>query len=324
MKSYFFFFFYLPILLTATVNEPLRLNLFSGYRNDRIHWHLQQGGEGTLFYNEVYRDVEFWENGLTLKGIHRDLTFFIRGSYGTFGKGTVFQRYANQSFATDEPRFQGNTEGWAADGSGYFGYAANLTADRTYKLILTPLIGYSAHFERLSRSGISPQLLISSEAVNASSYNMTSQLPKKLELAWYGFLFGLGITIEPGNRVILDAGYSYHLLDLKFKAQVENQVSLLNPALISDQITYFSVQPKTGGNHGHTGWLQMDFLVSRLWRIGLGSQIHYFVTSVISTPREQEITGIVPTAPTVAADIDQKFKLRWTSLSGWFQASRSF
>ena len=105
MKFYSLLLFCLP--LAATVNEPLRVEVFSGYRNDRIHWHLQQGGEGTLFYSEIYRDVEFWENGLMLKAIHRDLSFFLKGSYGTFGRGTIFQRYANQSFAIDQPKFQG-------------------------------------------------------------------------------------------------------------------------------------------------------------------------------------------------------------------------
>ena len=322
MKFYSFLLFCLP--LAATVNEPLRWEVFTGYRNDRVHWHLQQGGEGTLFYKELYRDIEFWENGIMLKAIHRDLTFFLKGSYGTFGRGTVFQRYANQTFATDEPKFQGSTSGWVADGSGYLGYAANLTTDRTYKTIVTPLIGYGGYFERLKRGGMAPNPLESEDAVGASSYTMSSQLPSELHLSWYGFLFGVGVTLEPGNRVLLDAGYSYHLLDVRFKAQVENQVSLFNPDLTSDQVTSFSIQPKTSGNHGHTGWVQLDFLLSRLWRIGLGAQIHYFVTNILDTQRKQQITNLFPAAPTSSSNIDQKFKLRWTSVSGWLEASREF
>lgn len=322
MKFYSLLIFCFP--LAATVNEPLRVEFFSGYRNDRIHWHLQQGGEGTLLYSEIYRDVEFWENGLTMKAIHRDLSFFLKGGYSTFGRGAIFQRYANQSFATDQPKFQGSSNGWAADGSGYFGYAANLTADRTYKFIATPLIGYSAHFEQLKRGGISPSPFESNEAIEASSYTMSSQLPRALHLTWYGFLFGIGINIQPGNRVIFDAGYSYHLLNVNFKTQVENQISLFNPDLISDEKTYFSVHPKTGGNHGHTGWAQLDFLLSRAWRFGLGAQIHYFVTNVLETDRNQEVTNLLSSDPSTSSEIDQKFKLRWTSVSGWIEASREF
>lgn len=322
MKFYSLLFFFLP--LAATVNEPLSVEMFSGYRNDRIHWHLQEGGEGILFYSELYRDVEFWENGLTFKAIHRDLSFFLRGSYAAFGKGNVFQRYANQSFATDQPKFHGDTKGWAADGSGYFGYAANLTADRTYKMIVTPLIGYSAHFERLKREGIVPSPWVSSDAVGAASYSMNSTLPSELHMAWYGFLFGLGVTLEPGNRVIFDAGYSYHLLNVRFKTWVNNQVSLLNPGVISDQSTSFSIAPKTGGNHGHTGWAQLNFLLSYFWKIGFGAQIHYFVTNVLETQRQEQVTYAVPAAPETNTDINQKFKLRWTSVSGWFEVSRKF
>jgi hypothetical protein len=317
-----FLLFILP--LTASVNEALRAEFFSGYRNDRVHWHLQQGGEGTLFYSEIDRDVDFWENGLILKAIHRDLTFLLRGSYGAFGKGDVFQRYVNQSFCTNEPRFQGSTQGWVADGSGYFGYAANLTADRMYRFIVTPLVGYSAHFERLKRNGITPAPLESDEAVDASSYSMVSTLPGSLHLAWYGFLFGVGITIEPGSRVMVDAGYSYHLLGVNFKTHVDNQVSLFNPTLISDKQTSFSIHPKSSGNHGHTGWLQVDFLTSPLWRVGLGAQVHYFVTNVLETHRDQEVTNLVPTGTTTSSEINQKFKLRWTSISGWVEASREF
>src|SRR5579864_9831520 len=91
------------LTLRATVNEPFRWEVFSGYRNDRIHQH-------TPILSEIYRDVEFWENGLVLKAIHRDLAFFLKGSYSAL-----------------------ITHGWAADVAGYFGYAVNLTTDRTYK-----------------------------------------------------------------------------------------------------------------------------------------------------------------------------------------------
>ena len=315
---------YIPCILSASINEPLRFELFSGYRNDRIHWHLQQGGEGTLFYRELYRDVEFWENGLTLKAIHRDLTFFLRGSYGTFGKGDVFQRYPNQTFATNQPQFQFQTDGWVADGSGYFGYGVNLTADRTYRFIATPLIGYSAHFEKLNRKDPTPNPLSSADAVGAYSYTMSSKLPQKLALSWYGFLFGLGVTIEPGNRIVVDSGYSYHLLDIKVKTQVENQVLLFNPDLISDQMTAFSLHPKASGNHGHTGWIQVDFLLPRLWRFGLGAQIHYFITNVLETKTYQTITSLLPSEPPSYSTLNQKFKLRWTSVSGWIEAAREF
>ena len=183
MKKFLFYLFAFPLF--STVNEPLRCEVFSGYRSDRIHWHLQEPGEGgDLTYSEIYRNIEYWENGLVLKVIHRDLTFFLRGAYGAFGRGTVQQRYP-------ELALQSNTDGWTADGAGYFGYAINLTAERTYKVLLTPLIGYSAYFEQLTRSAISGTL----------------------RLVWNGVFLGGGFTVEPNGRWVLNAGYSYHFMD---------------------------------------------------------------------------------------------------------------
>jgi hypothetical protein len=167
MKKFLFLLF--SSLLAATVNEPLRCELFSGYRNDRIHWHIQDPGEGgELIYSKLYRDLEYWENGLTLKVIHRDLTFFLKGSYGWLDTR------------------------WCADGAGYFGYAVNLTADRVYKVLLTPFIGYSGYFEQLSQ----------------------------FRLVWNGVFLGAGVTVETG-RVILNAGYSYHFMHNRVRTHFE-------------------------------------------------------------------------------------------------------
>lgn len=164
-----------PLLLTAvlsaTVNEPLRCEFFSGYRNDRIHWYLPT-------QSELYRNVQYWENGLTLKAIHRDLTFFMRGSYGAFGRGTVSHV---------------STSGWTADAIGYFGYAVNLTADRLYRVILTPLVGYSAYFEKLA--------------------------PTDFRLVWNGFFLGGAFTVDTTGRLVFNTGYSYHFMDSRVHTQ---------------------------------------------------------------------------------------------------------
>lgn len=289
MKWLFFFF---STALFATVNEPLRWEVFSGYRNDRIHWHLQEPGEGgTLTYSELYRDVQFWENGLVLKVIYRDLTFFMRGAYGTFGTGTVYQR--NQS-APNAPHFTFDTSGWTADGTGYFGYSINLTADRTYKVILTPLIGYGGSFECLHRKSGRPD--------GEVSPSFQSDLPGVFRLVWNGVFLGGGFLIEPGGRLILNGGYTYHFM--------HNEVHTAVKTSLSDQ----TIKESSGGNKGHTGWLQMDGILNRFWRLGIGGQIHYFFTRVVDATIEQ------PNLP----NSSEKLKLRWTSISAWAQISRQF
>ncbi|HSX10588.1 MAG TPA: hypothetical protein VLF94_02590 [Chlamydiales bacterium] len=255
--------------LLATVNEPLRLEVFSGYRNDRVHWHLQEAGEGgALTYSELYRDIEYWENGLTFKVIHRDLSFFLRGAYGTFGQGTLFEKNPGQ------PNLRFGTNGWTADGTGYFGYAVNLTADRTYKVLLTPLIGYSVHAERLQ--------------------------PRDFRLLWNGFLFGAGFTVEPGGGMVFNVGYAYNLLTNNVHTKFVGDTS------------FRSLKTHSGGNPGQTGWAQMDWLLPRRFRIGVGGQINYFTTRVVDARIRQ----------TEGSDLEQKFKLRWTPFSCWLAIAR--
>ena len=243
---------------------------------------------GRLTYSEIYRDVEYWENGLAFKVIYRDLTFFLSGAYGTFGRGTVYQRYA------DFPsRFHFKTDGWSADGTGYFGYAVNLTADRTYKILLTPLIGYSGHFEDLSRKGGS----------------FASSLPGVFRLVWNGFLFGGGLTFEPGGSLNLHIGYSYHRIHNRMQTMIQNG---LDGASLRQ-----SVKTSSGGNSGQTGWAQLDWLLSRFWRLGVGGQIHYFSTRVVNAAvQEKSVEG--------KDQYLQRFKLRWTPFSAWAQISRTF
>ncbi len=275
----------------ATVNEPLRCEITSGYRNDRIHWHLQEPDDGgPLTYSELYRDVEYWENGLNLKVIHRDLTFFLRGAYGTFGRGTVHQRNAS---IEDQPHFRFDTDGWTADAVGYFGYAVNLTAERIYKVLFTPLIGYSAYWEQLKRTN--------GRATSEVPPGFTSHLPGVFNLVWNGIFLGGGFQVEPGNGSSFNVGYTYHFMHNRAHTHVENT------------FTSESIKTSSGGNKGHTGWAQADYALNCLWRIGLGGQIHYFFTRVVDAKiRELESAA------------SEKFKLRWTSVSGWAQISREF
>jgi hypothetical protein len=313
--------------LGATVNEAMRWELFSGYRNDRLHWHLQQPNEGgALTYSELYRDIEFWENGLTCKVIHRDLAFCAMGSYGAFGRGRGVERYADQSFTSLQPHFQFRSHGWAADTGGYIGYAVNLTADRTYRVIVIPLLGYSAHFERLHRKNLSPDSLSSSSAIGASSFTMRSMLTQPLHQTWYGFFVGGGLQIEPGGSLILQAGYTYHWMHTAFKSYFQSDVSLFNAGGALTQRTLTSTRPKSssGGNLGQSGWLQLDYCFSPAWRLGLGGKIHYFATRVVDAHLHETTEIIAPLPSETRTTSFEKLKIRWTIISGWLQTSLAF
>jgi len=317
-----YFLFSVPLL--ATVNEPFRWEFFSGYRNDRLHWHLLTGGSGVVTASEIYRDVQFWENGLTIKTIYRDLVLSLKGSYSAFGRGTVFQKYGTLPFATDEPEFRFSADGWAADTSGYFGYAANLTSDRTYKAILIPWFGYSAHFERLKRQGGQPNPWTSGNAVGATSYSLVSSLPGWLHLTWFGAFIGGGFLIDPGGRLVFSGGYNYHFLNSRFKTEYKYTASLFNPALTSETENSFQFKSKGSGNLGQTGWAQVDYVISSLWRTGLGAEIHYYSTELRDTTLNEQSLSIVPPGVAMSLAMAQKLKIRWTSIAGWIMASRTF
>lgn len=319
------FFSILVFSLFATVNEPFRWEFLSGYRNDRLHWHLQTGGTGLLTTSQIFRDVQFWENGLVIRTINRDLVLYIRGSYGAFGKGgTLFERYANLPFTSEEPQFIFDTNGWAADTSGYFGYAVNLTTDRTYKVILIPLLGYSAHFEHLRGNEGRPNPLESSNAIGASAYAMSSSLPASLHLTWFGVFVGGGFQIEPGGRLNCSGGYSYHWLNVRFKTEYDNTVALFNPGLTSEQQNFSHFRTKGSGNLGQTGWAEIDYLISQLLRAGLGAQIHYYSSELLETKLHTQTNDMVPVGGSFSSEISQKLKIRWTSISGWVKISRQF
>jgi hypothetical protein len=305
----------LPAVLGASVNEPMRWEWQTGYRNDNLHWHLQTGGEeGLLKYSEHYRNLQFWENALNFRVIHRDITFFLRGA-GSFGLGSLKQFYANQSYTSETPNLYFNTKPWTLEGSTYLGYAVNLTADRFYKVILVPLVGYGANYEHLSRSG--KKLCSGPSGALASSYSLESSFPKAERMCWFGPLFGGFFLIEPGGALKFEAGYAYHMLRLNFRTSWQEQVFLYDGAgaLISKTTALNSLVVKEGSNLAHTGWVRMDYSSCGIWSIGLMSQIQYFTSRVLGSKVKNLTAG---------TSSSEKFKTRWTAISGAATLSRVF
>lgn len=320
----FFPFFLLAFPLFATVNEPFRWEVSTGYRNDRVHWHLQEFGTGgALTYEELYRGLQFWENGLNINTIHRDLVFSLEGSFAAFGRGPLSQKWGALDFTEEMPSFHFTTRGWAADTGGLFGYAVNLTGGRTYKVILVPFLGYSAHFERLKSRGGSPNPLESQNATSADSYSMVSTLPSKLHMTWYGVFFGGGFKVEPGGRLDFSCGYRYHLLKQSFCNTFQRQVSLFNPTLFNETSTKIRARAK-GDGMGHSGWALFNVLLTTFWKMGLGVKIHYFSSEAITAKEKIQQSFILPPTGETENSIEEKYKMRWTSISGWLAISREF
>lgn len=152
--------------LVATVNEPMRWEWLTGYRTDHFHWYLKK--EGNTVSSEKISHLQSWENALQFRAIHRDLFVLARGAYA-FGKAKLS----------------------ASEILGSFGYAVNLTPDRTYKVVLIPFIGYGADFEWFSG----------------------------MHMSWFGPYIGGFFLVEPGEQLQFEAGYAYHRDHLRFNFQ---------------------------------------------------------------------------------------------------------
>ncbi len=301
--------------LFGSVNEPMRWEWQTGYRNDDLHWHLENPGDASeLTYSEHYRNLQFWENALTVKVIYRSIAVFVRGA-GAFGYGPMKQRFSDLDFTAEEPQLRFDTGAWTMEGWGYFGYAVNLTADRLYKVILVPFVGANVNYEQLSRRGSHTS---DGEAAGATAdtYSLESTLPGSEETTLYGPLMGAFFLVQPGGPMQLEAGYAYRRQHLRFKTKIQTDVSLFSGNnLLSTTEKLESFRSKDGSNIGQMGWARLDFLLSREWRLGLFAQIQYFTSRVLNVTLRNKTTN---------EDIPQKFKIRWTAISGEFTVSRTF
>lgn len=261
--------------LTA-IDEPPRVELFSGYRNDRIHFHLQTPAKGILTYSELNRDVQFWENGLVFDVISKGFVFQAGVSYSGFGRGVTFQKFPLESL-----RFRSHTQGMAIDARAAIGLAVNLTPERFYKVILMPIVGGSCHFDQIDRN--------------------QSTLPGKLGQSFYGAFLGPNFLIQTDEGWTFRANYEYHFLHLSLNTQYQ----------LAQQKT--KIHSSSGGNLGHTGFAQLEYEVLKSWNLGLGAKINYFSSRVVPAS-VQDLTG----------KRKEKLKLRFTSVSGFIDISKSF
>ena len=289
-------YFALPATLVATINEPPRLELLSGYRNDLIHWHLTQGD--IFLSSERARNIQFWQNALLFDCIHRDIACSAKAGYGAFGRGELKERLA---FAGATPDFTFFTHGWAVDGATFLGYAVNLTPDRTYRVALIPLAGFSGHYQVMQRPG--------AQTVHINSSEMTSSFPKPYQQTWYGPYIGGEFRIDPSSCLFFEIGYAYHWLHVRVSSQTKQRLDTITSM---DKLTL-----SRWGNFGHSGWGQMQIGLTRSWRIGLALDIEYYFSG-------KHPVNVTQSAGEFSVEVSETFKLRWFSISAFANVSKRF
>jgi len=300
-KSRWLFALFSYSALCGSVNEPIRWEWQTGYRNDIFHWHLKQfsAPEKTV-YSERFRDLQFWVNSLTVRAIHRDIAIFARCSYGALGKGELKQKYSSLSFAQDPIIFHSKPSSWNFDSWGFLGYAVDLTAGRNYHVILVPLIGYGLNAELMHGNGPHDS--------KSESVLFSSELLSEERTSWFGPLFGSQVIIQPGGSLQFEAGYAYHRLHLRFRSK--NRIEAT-----SEERQVEKIHVKDRANLAHSGWARIDYTFFDVWRIGLEGGINYFSSRILDAAVKNETT--LMRSP-------QKFKARWAAVSGTFILSRFF
>jgi hypothetical protein len=306
MRKLQWLFLMIPGFVYCSVNEPMRWEIETGYRNDGLHWHLQDRGDNSaLTYSEHFRHLQFWENSLALRVIHRDIALVAQGSYGAFGSGSLKQRYANVPNVSDSPTFYWHPDSWTVAGWGYLGYSVNLTDNRTYKVVLIPLVGYGIDCEHLKTHG--------THETSEPSYSMTSSIPCDEHMYWFGPLFGGAFLFQPGGRLQFEIGYAFHRLHVRFFEKRRFGLSISDPVSETSETDKMKVKDK--GNLAHSGWMRLDYAISKEWRWGLTGKMQYFASRILDVFVKNQETGV---------KTSQKFKARWTTISGTMDFSRTF
>lgn len=238
-------FLLIPGICFASVNIPIRWEWLTGYRSDHIHWHILDSKNRNLLESERVRDLQFWENALQYRAIYRDLSFFLNAAYGGWGRGLIKQKFYSPVHHPEILKDSESIKGWAFDGWGSFGYAIDLTADRTYRTILIPMIGFGTDMEQIHQKSSGADRMI-----------------------WFGPLFGGIVMIQPGSSFQFEASYSYHRQHFRMTVHKKWEISE-------------KIKVKDSGNLSHLGWARMDYLLNCHWRVGLEGQIQYFTTRIL-------------------------------------------
>ncbi len=313
-----FLLFFLPVF--ATISEPFTIDLMSGYREDRLKIRLHlPGNPSSVIYQEDYNHLRFVQTEVNLKSVQRDLYFLVNGGYGAIGTSGMSQGPIRS--LNEDPKYDFDTSGYAANVYGLFGYTVNLTPLRHYQFLLIPLFGYAYYYEKIKRKDTNPNPF--TESSQTSFTEISSTLPKDLVTKWNGFFIGVEIASKPIPCVDLSAFYSYYFMDLRQTITQNYQIETFSNlhALISKEDIQSSVKVKTHGNHGHMGILKGSYSFNQIVSLGAVGKISYFTSHVRGVNEKVKNKVLYPVYSEMTTQRPLKYKFRDTTLSILFYLS---
>ncbi len=323
MKLWFFFLFFLSSSF-ATVCVPFSIDLEQGFRQD--HLKIKAFFIGDDLQKQTYKNVRFYQNFVTFRTVQRDIYLLVKGGYAFFGKGKAFFEPENLSFTSTPTPFVLQTKGESYDLKGVFGYSVNLTPERYYKVVLTPLVGYQALWEKLKRSQTLPDPFEGDLGGGAFFQRSFSASSKNLWTKWMGPFIGVNFWIDPGGPFSMRMDYAFHFIQLKQATfQRENIFQFDTSGVLTNfQTITFNSHTKKKGAHGHSGAFELIYLFSSKWNFSLGGNIFYFSSHVQGVGIKKEERGVIPSAPTLVQILQSRYKCNHLMLAAVFSVTRMF
>jgi len=314
-KFILFFLFILSSSVSATITTPWEISLATGYREDHIKWRLQEPGDpSTTTYREEYPNLKFMECEVTLQKIYRDVIFFVDTSYSFLGKDEMKQSGFDLNFTTAPVQFLFDTDSQAIKGNTYLGYVVQLTPDRHYDVNLTPLFGFTIHYEKIKRKNPNPNPYQSTQIEIADYFTIQSNLSgNDFRQKWHGVFIGVNFFARPGGgKFSFSSGYRYYFLSFKqsfFSNLFINEFT--GNSLSYQEIREFHARASRGGNHGHSGYLKLSTYPNRYLKLSVLGNINYFSSETFNVNVNNQIVSLFPNYSNISFDESQKIKTRW-------------
>jgi len=321
-----FLFFLFPICLFGSVCVPFTMDLKTGYRQDHIRIKTVLPGENLA--REKYKNVRFYQTDLTMRTIQRDIYLLLNGGYGALGKGEAFVNPYPLDFTSVPTSFALCTEGNSYHVKGIFGYGVNLTPERYYRVVLTPLVGYGAIWQYLKRKDPSPNPFTASNApgqTNTFSLSI-NESDDNLYTSWRGFIVGGNLWITPGGPFSLRLDYGYHFM--KVYQNLFQEQSILrydgNDSLTNREILTYKTRVRKNGAHGHSGSFEIIYLLTEHLNLSLEGGAFYYFSTTQSVDVKKNSQIFFPTVSQGNLELDSRYNCTHLMLSALFVISWSF
>ena len=259
MKILFIFLLLFINHLFANFTSKLMIEGQMGFRQDYLEW---ESKFDNLVYKEKIKDAYFYDVGVSIKTVCRDVFFIAEGKKGYLIKKNNVDTQ-NFSFINNDIKISAKEDD--SHLLGIIGVFLDLTPKRTpYSFLLTPLVGYVADWKNIKR-------------YNNEGYFINNDyfLPKfddqSVKELWQGPGIGMGFILDQ-TIVSYELFYLFSFLKLNHE---DNSILISWP---NDEYIYHE-DNKLIGAYGHMLKLKLDAKILNNLTMNLLGNYQYYDTN---------------------------------------------